>query len=127
MKKGTYVFLDPKTNEPVKSSTEWIDENTGSTLIPSDFQYCYMFGGEKAIFSKEELKSIQTSDETDDLPGLKIIGFKPASCLKLYHNITHSYFVYPDESVKLAILLILTLIRLTVEVHLYSRRCLIVY
>lgn len=32
--------------------------------------------------------------------GLKILGFKPKSALKNSHNVTHSSFVYPDESVK---------------------------
>ena len=25
------------------------------------------------------------------------MGFKPKSCLKVFHNIKHSYFIYPDE------------------------------
>lgn len=25
------------------------------------------------------------------------MGFKPRSALKVYHNIKHSYFIYPDE------------------------------
>jgi ATP-dependent DNA helicase 2 subunit 1 len=30
-------------------------------------------------------------------PGLKLIGFKSRDKLKIYHNIRHSYFIYPDE------------------------------
>jgi len=29
--------------------------------------------------------------------GMKLMGFKPTRSLKVYHNIKHSYFVYPDE------------------------------
>jgi ATP-dependent DNA helicase 2 subunit 1 len=29
--------------------------------------------------------------------GMKLMGFKPKSSLKIYHNIKHSYFVFPDE------------------------------
>ncbi len=25
------------------------------------------------------------------------MGFKPRKALKVYHNIKHSYFIYPDE------------------------------
>ena len=25
------------------------------------------------------------------------MGFKPRACLKVFHNIKHSYFIYPDE------------------------------
>lgn len=28
---------------------------------------------------------------------MKLIGFKPRSKLKLYHNYRPSYFLYPDE------------------------------
>ena len=29
--------------------------------------------------------------------GMKLVGFKPKSYLKVYHNIKHSYFMSPDE------------------------------
>jgi ATP-dependent DNA helicase 2 subunit 1 len=29
--------------------------------------------------------------------GMKLMGFKPMSYLKVYHNVKHSYFMYPDE------------------------------
>ena len=29
--------------------------------------------------------------------GMKLMGFKPKSALKIYHNIKHSYFIFPDE------------------------------
>lgn len=32
-----------------------------------------------------------------DSSGLKLMGFKPKSKLKDYHNIRTSYFLYPDE------------------------------
>jgi ATP-dependent DNA helicase 2 subunit 1 len=32
-----------------------------------------------------------------DAVGMKLMGFKPRSYLKVYHNIKHSYFIYPDE------------------------------
>jgi ATP-dependent DNA helicase 2 subunit 1 len=28
---------------------------------------------------------------------MKLMGFKPKSYLKVFHNIKHSYFIYPDE------------------------------
>lgn len=37
----------------------------------------------------------------DDEIGLKVLGFKARSVLKTSHNVTHSTFVYPDESVNL--------------------------
>ena len=25
------------------------------------------------------------------------MGFKPRKCLKVFHNVKHSYFIYPDD------------------------------
>ena len=32
-----------------------------------------------------------------DKVGMTLMGFKPRSYLKLYHNVKHSMFVFPDE------------------------------
>lgn len=55
-----------------------------------------MFILQKIIFTKEELSLIY---KFDDEIGLKVLGFKPRDVLKTSHNITHSSFVYPDETV----------------------------
>ena len=41
----------------------------------------------------EDVKQIKYFDAV----GMKLMGFKPRSCLKVFHNIKHSYFIYPDE------------------------------
>ena len=41
----------------------------------------------------EDVKHIKYFDAT----GMKLMGFKPRSALKVFHNIKHSYFIYPDE------------------------------
>lgn len=38
----------------------------------------------------KKIKSLET-------PGLRLMGFKPRSYLKIYHNYRSSYFLYPDE------------------------------
>lgn len=45
-----------------------------------------------AVSTAEEaaLRSVQP-------PGLRLLGFKPASCLKQYHQLKHAVFVYPHE------------------------------
>jgi ATP-dependent DNA helicase 2 subunit 1 len=30
-------------------------------------------------------------------PGMTLVGFKPRSLIKPYHNLRTSYFLYPDE------------------------------
>ena len=42
--------------------------------------------------TREDMKKIKNFDT----PGLKLMGFKPQSKLKDYHNIRPSYFLYPD-------------------------------
>jgi ATP-dependent DNA helicase 2 subunit 1 len=45
--------------------------------------------------TKEEIQQIKKFDT----PSLKLMGFKPRSRLKEYHNYKASYFLYPDEDV----------------------------
>jgi ATP-dependent DNA helicase 2 subunit 1 len=39
------------------------------------------------------MKAIRKFDKI----GMTLMGFKPKSYLKFYHNVKHSTFVYPDE------------------------------
>ena len=41
-----------------------------------------------------EVKEIKKFDDV----GMKLMGFKKRSAIKVYHNIKHSYFMYPDEA-----------------------------
>ncbi|KAH3755963.1 beach protein [Pelomyxa schiedti] len=91
--KGRYVRLDSKTHQPVKSMTQWVCEDTGSLLMPSQVKYCYLYGGERVVFTKDELTEIKTVGK----PGLQLLGFKPRSWLKDYYNYKASNFLYPDE------------------------------
>lgn len=59
-------------------------------------------GGEKIPLSKEEVAEIKKFDE----PGIRLMGFKPLSSLKLYHNLRTSYFVFPNDEVKAYILFV---------------------
>jgi hypothetical protein len=45
----------------------------------------------------------------DNELGLKILGFKPRSVLKTSHNVTHSTFIYPDETVHHFVLIVINL------------------
>lgn len=65
--------------------------------IPAAERFNYYYFFRKAIFTKEELIQLHGFGEE---PGLKVVGFKPRSALKVSHNLTHSTFVYPDEMVR---------------------------
>jgi len=91
-KKGAYLWLDSKTNQPTKSITKWVCADTGTLLMDSQIKYAYTYGGEKIIFDKEEVNAIKNFD----MQGLRLMGFKPMDSLKSY-NIRTADFIYPDE------------------------------
>ena len=111
-KKPTGQFLDAKTNKTLKSTTNLICKDTGATLYPNQIGLNYFFkliniiiflkkstcvkiGGEKIPLQKEEVAAIKKFDD----PGVKLMGFKPKTALKIYHNIRSSYFVFPNDEV----------------------------
>ena len=54
-----------------------------------------MLGDEKIAFQKADINEIKKFD----VPSLKLMGFKPRSRVKAYHNIRSSYFLYPNDDV----------------------------
>eukprot|EP00013_Stygamoeba_regulata_P018343 CAMPEP_0177680768 /NCGR_PEP_ID=MMETSP0447-20121125/30351_1 /TAXON_ID=0 /ORGANISM="Stygamoeba regulata, Strain BSH-02190019" /LENGTH=661 /DNA_ID=CAMNT_0019190125 /DNA_START=29 /DNA_END=2014 /DNA_ORIENTATION=- len=92
--KGSYVLLDNQHNQPVRSSTRWLCERTGTVLAPSQIARTYPLGGVDLEFTTEEMASIKAIDQ----PGLQLMGFKPRAALKPYHNVRHASFVYPDDT-----------------------------
>ncbi|RDD40807.1 X-ray repair cross-complementing protein 5 [Trichoplax sp. H2] len=91
----SYVQLDSKTNQVVKTVTKHICEDTGSELMTADIKYYQTFGGERVIFEKEEVGEIKNFGKN----GLTLMGFKPKNCVKRHYHVRPSYFIYPDESV----------------------------
>ena len=92
--KGRFVMLDAKTNTPLKSTTQWVSEFTGSLLMPSKLRLVYPYGGERTVFDRDEISLIKCCESKS---GIHILGFKPLERLKPYHTIQHSSFLYPDE------------------------------
>ncbi len=93
-KKGQYVWMDESSGKLAKPVTEWIGQLTGTTLDRTQLQYYYDFGGQKAVFTKSELAAVKDLGQ----PGLTILGFRPKSWLKPFQNLTHSSFIFPDET-----------------------------
>ena len=61
-KKGSYVWLDSKNNQPVKIMSKWVCADTGALLMDSQIKHFYEYGGEKVVFDKEELTQAKTFD-----------------------------------------------------------------
>eukprot|EP00462_Mataza_sp_D1_P012350 CAMPEP_0175151768 /NCGR_PEP_ID=MMETSP0087-20121206/18709_1 /TAXON_ID=136419 /ORGANISM="Unknown Unknown, Strain D1" /LENGTH=541 /DNA_ID=CAMNT_0016438061 /DNA_START=15 /DNA_END=1636 /DNA_ORIENTATION=- len=87
------AWLDSKTNEPLTTVTQYVCEGTGTLLEDYQIKKYHTYGGAKVFFDKEEMKTVRTFGE----PGLVLMGFKPLSALKVYHNIKNSYFCFPDD------------------------------
>ncbi|ORZ24670.1 SPOC like C-terminal domain-containing protein [Absidia repens] len=66
-----------------------------SNLILSDLdvKYFFLFGGEKVVFTKEEIETMRKFDA----PGLTLLGFKPRAALLPQYNYRHAMFIYPNE------------------------------
>ncbi|KAI8984187.1 SPOC like C-terminal domain-containing protein [Mycotypha africana] len=89
-----YFYSSGEQLKEAKSSTRWKREDTGDYLLPTDIQFSYEYGGEDIVFSREELEQIKTVKQ----PGIYVLGYRDISALKMYHQLTHPYFLYPDET-----------------------------
>lgn len=85
--------VNAENNKPLKTTTKFVCEETGHSLYKNQIGTFFPLGGEKIRLEQEEMKKVKNFSS----PGMKLMGFKPKSFLKIYHNIKHSYFMYPDE------------------------------
>ncbi|KAI8090950.1 SPOC like C-terminal domain-containing protein [Gilbertella persicaria] len=89
-----YFYTSGEQSKEVKATTRWRCVDTNEFLTPTDIKKSYGYGGEKIVFSEEDVAQIKTVNE----PGLVVLGFRGQEALKSYHQISHPYFIYPDES-----------------------------
>ncbi|CAD7701865.1 unnamed protein product [Ostreobium quekettii] len=96
--KGATVFLDGKTNEELRSETAYVCQGTGAILSDVSCSYFEPASGDKSrypkvLFHKDEMRAVRCIRP----PGLTLLGFKPLSCLKDWHQVSPPSFVFPDE------------------------------
>jgi len=91
----SYVKIDSRTNEEVKTVTKLICEDTGQELMPTDIKFSQDFGGEKVTFEKNEVHDMKRFGD----PGLHLLGFKSKSFMKSYYYVKPGLFLYPDETI----------------------------
>lgn len=89
---GSITWLDSITNRPLKTERSFICGDTGALIHepPKRFQ---PYKNENIKFSVDELSEIKRISTGH----LRLLGFKPLSCLKDYHNLRPSTFVYPSD------------------------------
>ncbi|XP_069690270.1 X-ray repair cross-complementing protein 6 [Periplaneta americana] len=85
--------LDKNTNEPVKSTIKKFHADTGEVLLSTELNKYQEFGFKKITLTLEETRNLRKMMD----PCLKLLGFKPASKVKIHHHVTPSSFIYPDE------------------------------
>lgn len=94
-KRTTYVYVPPdseKAQIAVGTSTLSAGD-TARTVEKAEIRRAYKFGGESITFSDEELERITHFGD----PVIRIIGFKPLSCLPIWATLKQSTFIYPSE------------------------------
>ncbi|CAH9131501.1 unnamed protein product [Cuscuta epithymum] len=89
---GTIAWLDSVTNLPLKTEKFLICGDTG-TMIQEPPKRFQLYKNETIMFSVDELSEVKKISTGD----LHLLGFKPLSCLKDYHNLRPSTFVFPSD------------------------------
>ncbi|KAF7139305.1 hypothetical protein RHSIM_Rhsim07G0086500 [Rhododendron simsii] len=89
---GTITWLDSVTNVPLQSERSFLCADTGA-LIQEPAKRVHSYKNEDIKFSVEELSEIKRVSTGH----LRLLGFKPLSCLKDYHNLRPSTFLFPSD------------------------------
>lgn len=89
---GTITWLDSVTNVPLQSERSFLCADTGA-LIQEPAKRFQSYKNEDIKFSVEELSEIKRVSTGH----LRLLGFKPLSCLKDYHNLKPSTFLFPSD------------------------------
>ena len=91
--KTCYVWLGGEKPQIATLSSTKIADDTARTVEKVEIRKAYKFGGDKVLFTPEELKDIRSFGD----PIIRIIGFKPISMLPIWANCRTPMFVYPAE------------------------------
>lgn len=89
---GTITWLDSVTNVPLKTERSLICADTGALVQEPPKQFL-LYRNQDIKFSVEEISEIKRVTTTQ----LRLLGFKPLSCLKDYHNLKPSTFLFPTD------------------------------
>ena len=77
----------------MQTTSKFVCQETGHALYRNQIGTFYPLGGEKVRLDQPEMKKIKNFGP----PGMRLMGFKPKSYLKTYHNVKHSQFIFPDD------------------------------
>ncbi|XAR65559.1 DNA helicase [Bertholletia excelsa] len=89
---GKITWLDAVSNVPLKTERSFLCADTGA-LMKEPAKRFQPYKNETIKFTVEELSEIKRVSTGH----LRLLGFKPLSCLKDYHNLRPSTFVFPSD------------------------------
>ncbi|XXG46985.1 hypothetical protein AAC387_Pa02g1703 [Persea americana] len=89
---GAITWLDSVTNLPLKSERSSICADTGA-LMQEPARRFHPYRNDNVLFTMDELSEIKKVSTGH----LRLLGFKPLSCLKDCHNLRPSTFLFPND------------------------------
>ncbi|KAL4481075.1 hypothetical protein ABPG72_015030 [Tetrahymena utriculariae] len=100
-----YKEYTKDNSKPVKKFTRYFCKESGKELRPEEIGKCVHLLNKKGKPKDEYIKVGINKDEFQQIKnlegeevGMKLIGFKDKSFLKIYYNLKPSLFIYPDNS-----------------------------
>ncbi|KAG6502686.1 hypothetical protein ZIOFF_034972 [Zingiber officinale] len=93
---GATIWLDSVTNLPLKIEKSLICADTGA-LIEGRPKLFHSYKNQRVLFSADQISEIKKVSNYH----LRLLGFKPIDCLKDYHNLRPSTFIFPTDEVSL--------------------------
>lgn len=93
--KSCYVWVGGEKPQIVSSSTSHMADDTARVVEKTELRKAYKFGGDAITFTPEEIIKIRRAFGE---PIIRIIGFKPLSCLPIWANTNKATFIYPSET-----------------------------
>jgi len=91
--RSCYIWTDGELPQIATGETTRISEDSARTVEKTEIKKAYKFGGEFVYFTPEEQKSLKDFGA----PVIRIIGFKPRSCLPIWASIKKATFIFPSE------------------------------
>ncbi|CAL9086261.1 unnamed protein product [Musa textilis] len=89
---GAIMWLDSVTNLPLQTERSFICADTGA-LIQEPSKLFHPYKNQMVQFSKDQILEVKKVSNSH----LRLLGFKPLDCLKDYHNLRPSTFIFPTD------------------------------
>jgi ATP-dependent DNA helicase 2 subunit 1 len=77
----------------LKSNSKWVCKDSGKVLAPHDISTVQAVGCADVPMSREDMKQVKAVAE----PGLVLLGFRDASCIKPWNSVKAPAFLFPQD------------------------------